>query len=179
MNLLNKKYWILLVGLLSIVGLSSSVSKENAVNQQEYLIYASLMNHFAVHTQWPAAKRSGNFVIGVIGSSPIETELKKLAASKKVAGRSIVIKRFKSDEDLAGCHMVFVPKAKLSQLTKITSKSKTMNALVVAEGSSNNSFVFNFVKKDGKPRFEFNKSVASSHGLVVSPNLVKLSIPVN
>lgn len=179
MKLFNKNKIVLFIGMLGAFVLTSSVQKEAKINQKEYLIYASLMNHFAVNTQWPAAKRSGSFVMGVIGASPIEAELKKLAASKKIAGRSIVVKRFKSSTDLSGCHLVFVPKSKNALLTQVANKAKAMNALVVTEGSSKKDFVFNFVKKDGKPRFEYNKSRAAAHGLVVSPNLVKLSIPVN
>lgn len=166
-------------GLLAMLSLTSSINKVESINQKEYLIYASLMNHFAVNTQWPASKRSGNFVIGVVGVSPIETELKKLAASKKVAGRTIVVKRFNSEVDLDGCHIVFVSKNKQSILTKVANKSKGMNALVITEKASNKDFVFNFVQKDGKPRFEYNKSRATAHGLVVSPNLVRLAISVN
>ncbi len=158
---------------------SSYISRKTGVNQTEYLIYASFMSHMALNTQWPETKRTGSFVIGVVGASPIEIELKKLAKTKKIGGREILIKRFKSSLDLSGCHMVFVPKDQHSLLASVSDKSKSMNALVITESAPSKDFVFNFIKINGKPRFEYNKTIAAANGVVVSPNLVKLSIQVN
>lgn len=164
---------LLLAVTLSIIG-------QKIYAQQHYKLYAGFMYHFATKTQWPASKSSGDFVIGVIGDSPVTQQLKALANSRKIGSRKLVIKTFSSASAITGCHIVFIPSRKMSLLSAVTAKAKSSNMMVVTEqtGGAKKGAVISFVNNAGKVRFQLSKSKAAAVGLKLSADLVKLAILV-
>ena len=153
----------------------------NTMAQDEYKLYAGFMYHFAKFTQWPAAKQSGDFVIGVVGSSAMAKYGTALAATKKLGSRNIVVKEFSSASSAGECSILFLAKGKTSELSSASSLSKSKNILLVTEspGAAGDGSTINFVQKDGKIRFEMSKGAASAQGLKISSELQKLAIMVN
>ena len=165
---------LFLIGVILMLG-------TNAFSQAEYKLYAGFMYHFAKFTQWPSSKQSGDFVIGVVGSSEMAKNATALAASKQLGDRKIVVKEFSSASSAGECSILFLAKGKTSELSSANALSKSKNILVVTEspGAGGNGSTINFVQQDGKIRFEMNKKTADSQGLKISSELQKLAILID
>lgn len=62
--------------------------------QTPYAIHANIVYHFTKYINWPDDKKLGDFVIGIVGESPLQQELKRLISNKSAGGQRIVIKSF-------------------------------------------------------------------------------------
>ena len=148
--------------------------------QSAFKVYTGFIYHFTKYTQWPKGRQSGEFVIGVIGSSEMKKELDNLSRAKKVGTRVIVVKEFSGVNDISKCHMLFVAADMTTKLSSILAKTKPNNTLVVTESkdAAKKGAVINFVQVSGKVRFEINMASAKAHGLIISTGLQKLAIIV-
>ncbi|HVD98273.1 MAG TPA: YfiR family protein [Cytophagaceae bacterium] len=156
--------------------LLTSMLQTNA--QVNYKIHSLFMYKFTQYIEWPA--NSGDFVIGVIGNSPIISELESIAATKKVDTRNIVVKKMSASADLSGCQMVFISEGQSSSIGSIAAKLQGKPILLVSEspGAAKKGSGINFVIVDDKMKFELNKAAVEKQGLKVSGDLAKLAIVV-
>ena len=144
------------------------------------VVYALMIHKFAQYTEWPANKKQGDFVIGVVGNTSVYEKLKDVAQKKKIGTRAIVVKKFPSVNEIADCHMIFVPESEKNHLPTVSSKVKPKNTVIVSEAANTTSpFIFNFIKQGSNVKFQLNNSNASAHGVKVSSKLVKLAIKVS
>lgn len=163
---------------ICVIYLASFVTVQ--AQQTDYKYHSIFIYNFTKYLQWPSANSSGDFVIGVVGNSPIISELEKMAESKTVGSRKIVVKRFASVEDVAPCQMLFVPHNQNRHLSEITAKARKSSTLVITEspGLAHKGSNINFVIKENKWRFELNKKAIDEANIKVSQELLSLSIPV-
>ena len=161
---------IMAVLLVSIVANSSA--------QVNYKIHSLFMYKFTQYIEWPAGE--GDFVIGVVGNSPIIAELEAVATTKKVNTRTIVIKKMAASADFSACQMVFVSEGQSSSVAGIAAKISGKPILLVSEnpGAAKKGAGINFVIIDDKMKFELNKAAVEKQGLKVSGDLTKLAIVV-
>src|SRR5262249_22257178 len=103
----------------------------NANAQVNYKIHSLFVYKFTQYIEWPS--KNGDFIIGVVGNSPITSELEAIAASKKVDTRNIVVKKLSASSDLSTCHMVFVSEGQSSSLAAISAKLQGKPTLIVSE----------------------------------------------
>ena len=142
----------------------------------DYKAYTLFLYNFMKYIEWPA-DQTGDFVIGVLGDSPIKKELQTLAETKKVKGRKIVIKIITVPDDAIFCNMIFIPSAKSAQLKPIAEKVKGKAVLIVAEreGLAKKGAAISFaVNDDDALQFDFNKSVLDSQSLKIANLLMQL-----
>jgi hypothetical protein len=146
--------------------------------QVNYKIHSLFVYKFTQYIEWPS--KDGDFVIGVIGNSPILAELEAIAATKKVDTRTIVVKKLSASADLSACQMVFISENQSSSLGAITAKLAGKPTLIVSEtnGGAKKGAGINFVIIDDKMKFELNKAAVEKQGLKVSGDLTKLAIVV-
>ena len=76
--------------------------------QNAYAVHANIIYHFTKYINWPDDKKTGEFVIGVVGDTPLYEELMNLTSKRSEAGQPIVIKRFAANASLYNCHILFV-----------------------------------------------------------------------
>jgi hypothetical protein len=62
----------------------------------DYKFHSVFIYNFTKYIQWPATQQSGDFVIAVMGNSPVFDELSKITANKTVGTQKIVVKKFNS-----------------------------------------------------------------------------------
>lgn len=153
------------------------IGKTERVFSQEtdYKVYTLFLYNFMKYVEWPDA--TGDFVIGVVGDSPIKQELMTLAETKKAKGRKIVVKVISTPEEALACSMVFIPSTKSSQLKPIAEKIKGKPVLIVAEreGLAKKGAAISFaINEDDALRFDFNKSVLESQSLKIANLLIQL-----
>ena len=141
---------------------------------------AAFIYNFTMLVNWPATSQSGDFVISVIGNSPINKELEEMAKQKKAGNQTIVIKKISSAGEIGTSQMVFVPNGSKGKISEVIAKTATNPTLIVTEteGAGASGSIINFVLIDEKLKFEVNESKATAKGLKLAANLVKLGIPV-
>ena len=155
----------------TVVCMLSYNTKAQSVN---YKVHALFLYKFTQYIEWPAA--NGNYVIGVVGNSPILEELQNLAVSRK----NLTIKKLSATSDMSGCQVVFVSENSSSQLSSVSAKVAGKPVLVISETGSGakKGAGINFVMVDDKMKFELNKGTVERQGLKISGDLITLSIIV-
>ncbi len=163
--------------LLSLV-LAAGISGAAKAQDVDYRIHSVFLYNFTKYVQWPAAAQSGDFVIGVVGDSPIYAELMRVTNGKMAGTQKIVVKKFKPSDAVDGCHMLFVPSD--ANFDKVQAKVAGKPVLVITEkaGLAQKGSSINFVVRDNKWRFELNENATRSAGLKVASELSKLAIAV-
>jgi len=147
----------------------------NMVAQKER-IQSAYIYQFTKLIKWCPAYVSGDFVIGVLGNSPIVAELNGLKG-KAVANQTIVIKTFASVPEIEKCNIIFIPLDKSGKLSAVKSKIKSNCTLVITEkfGLIQDGAAVNFIESAGKTVFEINKTALQNHSLVASNKLLTLA----
>ena len=140
-------------------------------------IKAAYLYNFARYVEWPAAVDSKEFVIGVVGETPVAAPLATIAATKKINNRAIGIRRFKSEKDFQQCHILFVPAGQdPAVVTALLKKVRGTATLVVGEGPA---FALNqghigFYAHQNSVKFEINSGSAQKAALKISSKLLNL-----
>jgi len=152
----------------------------SSVNAQVEKMQAAFIYNFTLLVNWPASSTSGDFVIAVVGKSPINKELEDMSKQKKTGNQTIVIKQILSAAEVGNAQMVYIPNISKGKIAEIVSKTASSPTLVVTEtaGASTSGSIINFVLVDEKLRFEVNEGKATAKGLKLAANLLKLGIPV-
>ena len=120
---------------------------------------AKFIYNFTRFFDWPANEKSGEFIIGVLGSNNVYSELLTVTSGKKVVAQNIVIKKFKNPEEVTQCHVLFVSANKATKIGSIKSKSGA-NALIISDGGSSirNGAAIRFFLSNERLQYEFSKT---------------------
>lgn len=168
-----KKLVILLGLVLAPMVMEAQVSKYKAMFTLNFIRYIG----------WPEETKSGDFVIGVIRDKELADWLRDQSAGKKFGFQDVVVKEFKSAEELEDCQVVYVASSvNYSRATAtIQAKTKGSNTLIIteAEGATQNGAMINFVVRDEKLKFELHKSNADRGGLQFSSKLETMTNAIN
>jgi hypothetical protein len=136
--------------------------------------------NFTKLIEWPVDYREGNFVVGVVGNSPLYTELIKMAKTKKVANQTLEIRRFDAINDIAKCHILYVSENKSQEISSVVTRVKPNSTLIITakQGLVDKGSGINFVVKNNRQKFELNKRNVEKKKLKVSANLEALAFSV-
>lgn len=137
-----------------------------------------IYNFASKYIEWPAGYKDGNFVIGVLGETTMLKELLSATNGKKAYNQNIEIKKFDSPADIGKCNMLFVPFDKTDALQDVMSRIKNGSTLVITEkeGVLKYGAIINFVNKEGKLKFETNKTEIEKREIRIAADLLKLSV---
>mgnify|MGYP000883636870 CR=1 FL=1 len=89
----------------------------HALDLEEYRVKASLLGNFAMFTEWPDAV-GDTLHLCVYGPDPFGEDLSSLKG-KKIARRSLAVKRVSSVDALGDCQIVFISRAVISNLPRV------------------------------------------------------------
>jgi len=164
------------VGLILFIIIGLGVSTQAQTSNAK--MHSVFVYNFTKLVSWPSAYQSGNFVIGVLGHSPIVTELENMAATKKAGSQTIVIEKYASVDAIKKCHILIIPQSQSRKIATAIGKIGGNNTLVVSdtEGGTKKGASINFVVVDSKQKFELSETNAKNKGLKVGAELLKLVI---
>ena len=147
---------------------------------EEYNLKAAFVYNFTRYISWGPFASNEDFVIGIVGQSPIYEPLLEISRTKTVNDKKIVIKLFNTAEDITTCNILYIPKNNSIPLDSILGKVN-LGTLTISEeeGAAHQGTAFNFVLVKDKLRFESNLKALNSTGLKASSQLLKLAIIVN
>lgn len=167
------------IAILFAVLLTMSSSEVKA-QQVDYKYHSLFIYNFTRYIKWPDGAMGSEFVIGVIGRSGITEHLEKMAQSKNVNGKPIVIKTFKNADEIVDCHMLFIPDNYSNKFDEIRTKLSGKYTLVISEkpGLAQKGSDINFVVNNGKWNFEMNQASTDSRNLKVSSELSKFAAKI-
>jgi hypothetical protein len=146
--------------------------------ERDYKAYSIYVYNFIKYIEWPQASKSGEFVIAVIGDSPITAELKTLAATKKANGQTIVIKKIATISEVGNSQILYISEGKSNVIKEALEKTKNLPTLVIGEreGLVKKGAGINFVTlEDDTLKFQMNKKAIEEHSLQISTTLISLA----
>jgi hypothetical protein len=143
-------------------------------------IHSIFIYNFAKYTQWPASVKSGDFVIEVLGRSPLADELERVVANKMVGTQKIVVRRVTSPDQVSASHMVVVPATESRHFETVQARLKGKPSLLITEkpGLGQKGSGINFVIREDKWSYELNQASLAENGLKVSVEISKLAINI-
>ncbi len=163
--------------------LAAAQEVEVLLPEKECQVKYALLYSFGLLTTWPAQSfhppEAGPFVIGVLGTKPFPEYLARIAETKKIQNRSIVVRRFKTPDDVAGCHLLYVTSSTApDQEQAVVRKLALQPVLIVSERPAEagpSEATIQFVIEQGVVKFVLNADAAKAHQLQIDPRLLKLA----
>ncbi|MFN6038564.1 MAG: YfiR family protein [Bacteroidota bacterium] len=169
--------------LLLILGfflLSSDVIRWSYIQKDDTAakVKAVYLYNFTRYFEWPTGMREGNFIITTVGTNAgLQTELSKLAKTKKVNNQSIEVKTSTTIADAGKCNILYLLGDNSSLLADAIKQFKGKGTLVICEksGMARAGATINFITSDNKQTFELNNGSVQKSNLKVSADLKLLA----
>jgi hypothetical protein len=166
--------------LLLMLCMICSFSAQPFDQPQEYTIKAAFIYKFTNYIDWDSMIPGNEFVIGVVGPSPIKSELAEIARTKTVKDKKITVLQFNKPDEIGACNILFIPEKSPVALDDILAKANNKGTLTISEkeGYAARGTGINFIVVDNKLKFEANPKAINASGLKASSQLLKLAIIV-
>jgi hypothetical protein len=142
------------------------------------ILQANYLYNIAKLVEWKdPAMRSGNFIIGVIGSSNLYQELIKQYSTRTIGKQPIEVRKLPRSVDVERCHLLFVGRSEISILPELYKRIQKSPTILVTEytGAMEDGAVVNFVKVDNLLKYELSLANAQKQGVVVGLTLRNLA----
>jgi hypothetical protein len=168
--------WLCLPALFFFLGLP----KIHAQQVMDYAIQANIIYRFTKYIDWPESKKTGDFIIGIVGDTPLSDELKNFIANKMAGTQKIVIKKISSSAESYSCNILFISEDESNNLRKIAAKTAGSAILLVTEsdGLARRGSCINFVLAGDHLKLEINKKNIEQRDLSIASELLNLGIIV-
>ncbi len=159
--------------LIALFMVSTAYMQTTIPKAQTLFIY-----NFSRLIEWPANYRTGNFIIGVLGSSEVAAELEAYTKGKKVGTQNIEILRYKAPTEIQNCHILFVPFSRTKQISEVLAGMSGKSTLIITEknGALAEGAAINFIILEDKMRFELKPENANKFGIKFSSKLQEMSL---
>lgn len=172
-----------------LVCTSLCVHAGTPATEQEIAVKTAFIYNFIHYVAWPDqdnGKDSGSeFIISVVGDAGYLEKLEELASRKTVNGKKIVVKQLSLDDSLVEAQIIVIATDDKSVLRKTLDRLEGLHALIISDagGFAELGTIINFVtvetdKGHRKIGFEINQQAATSAGLKIGAQLLKLAILV-
>lgn len=165
----------LLIIIISAIFITNLQAQTGIPKAQAMFIY-----NFSRLIEWPASYKTGAFIIGVMGSAELVSELETYTAGKKVGIQDIVVKQYKDQTEIDKCHILFVSFSKTKLLSEVMSSLQNKSTLIISEksGAIQEGSAINFTIIGDKLKFEISPNNANKYGIKVSAKLNEMAIKV-
>lgn len=145
-------------------------------------IKAVFLYNFTRYFEWPEKKKTGDFIVYIVGKNEnLVTELKNLASKKKVGTQDIQVKNSNTFDPLVNSQIIYLLADVSGAVKDVVSKNKSKGTLIIAEnpGACKNGSSINFLIVDNKLKFEYSKNNAVKAGLKTNDDFKALAINVD
>lgn len=158
--------------------LSATVCSARGQQSAAYDIQANIIYRLTKYIDWP--DKTGDFVIGVVGTPPLLEYMSDYMAGKTVGTRKIVLKKFSPGSPAFHCQILFIPEEEDRMMRKIVTATAGMATLLVteSEGMARKGSCINFIVVDERMKLEINKNNIEERNLRVASELLALAILV-
>lgn len=163
-----------------LIGLLTWATTFKVIGQDIHQFHAIFIYSFARYIEWPEMKESDEFVIAVLGDSPIIKHLDHMAKTKKNGNQPFKVIQVAEPDEIEYCHILFIPRnsSQLFETSNETFADKSVLIITDTPGLGELGAGINFVLVNGRPRFELNEQVALDKNLKIAAELLKLAIRI-
>ncbi|HEY2037582.1 MAG TPA: YfiR family protein [Steroidobacteraceae bacterium] len=180
MGLLRAHAPLAAVAVLAVAGLLGGRSALAGPTAPQ--VEAVFLFYFSQFVDWPPrafADERSPIVIGVLGNDPFGGALDQAVAGEQVNGRPIVVRRLKSIDDAAACHILYISSSESPQLPQILSTLKGRSVLTVSDLDHfvQSGGMIRFALVDEHVRLFINAHAAQAAGLTLSSKLLRAAAP--
>ena len=175
---ITRRRWLVGLACLWLAGGVAAADDRSGVS--EYQLKAAFLYNFTQFTEWSAqafATPTAPIVIGIVGEDPFGSTLDEAVKGEVVRGRPLVVQRFRADEDLGSCQILFISRSEKERLRTLLSPLKGKPVLTM---SDINDFaqaggMVNLVLANKSVKLEINQAVAEEAGVQISAKLLRLA----
>jgi hypothetical protein len=162
---------ILILSLLLLVGLDS-------VSAQNERFKALFVFNFTKHIEWPDEYADGDFVITVLGNSPVFNELQQNVKGKIIGNQTIEVNRISSISGLKPCHILYIPMQQSNLLAAARRFLAETPTLIITEkkGLIMEGSDINLMLVGSKLQYEVSPKQMESKRLRISKKMLDLGI---
>lgn len=149
-------------------------------NAQIAQFKALYLYNFAKNISWPTDDNASDFVVTIIGDNDVAAEMEKIASSKKVGMRKLIITKAATPSNLHSSHIIYLGESKIAQLSALIASQRDNNVLIVAgkNGQCVNGASISFISTQGKLNYEISDNNIKKAGLVCAKKILQLGIEV-
>jgi hypothetical protein len=164
--------------LLVMTAVLSLALPASAAAPTEYQVKAVFLFNFSQFVDWPPAAFAGPrspITICVLGHDPFGAALDDIVQGEIVNGRPLEVQRYRSAEELGGCHILFIDRSEYSRLGEILAQLTGRSVLTVGdvEGFARQGGMIRFMTVGNKIRLRVNLDAAQAAGLTISSKLLR------
>jgi hypothetical protein len=144
----------------------------------EYDLKAVFLYQFANFVEWPARTFRDEhtpITIGVLGEDPFGDGLDEIVANEVVGGRRLVVRRYKTVDQIDACHVLFISASEASRMIPILARLKGRSVLTVGDTKdfvAQNGIV-GFTVSHNRLKLRVNLAAADSAKLTISSKLLR------
>ena len=167
-----KRLFLILALVLIPMLASAQVAKAKAMLTLSFIRYVG----------WSDAARQGDFVIGVIRDKELANWLKSQSQGKKFGFQDVVIKEFKSLEEVVDCQVIYCStnlNFNRNANAIISKVGKDTLIITEIEGATAYGSMINFVIREEKLMFELHSKNAQMVGIQFSDKLRNMAAAIN
>jgi hypothetical protein len=174
---MNQKSKLMACILIFLLTCAPVLAQENL---SEYQVKAAYLFNFLKFVEYPNesfADPLAPFVIGVVGEDPFGNSLPQVVIGKTVQGRDLVIRDYRTGEDLRGAHILFISASERKRLSTILVSLRGSSVLTVADtdGFLEAGGMIQFRYENHRVRFAINVDATSRAKLKMSSKLLSLA----
>jgi hypothetical protein len=146
----------------------------------EHEVKAAYLFRFLSFIEWPQAsfaRPDSPIVVGVLGADDVLQELRDIVPGRVVQGRPVAVQRVADAASTAGVHLLFLGRGAASQLARLP---PARGQVVVTDwaGGLDQGAVVNFVREEGRVRFEVAVDAAARRDLKISSRMLAVASSV-
>lgn len=173
---------LLLVGFwlsLTLGSLAPPSYGANGSQKGEYRLKAAFLYNLAKFTEWPPAAFSdhqASHIVCIVGEDPFGLEIDQLT-TKPVHDRPLTIKRLQADDQLLGCHLLYVSRTAIDQTTSILRMLQKTPVLTICDndGCAEAGFMINMRMVENRVTLDLNLDAVQQTSLKLSSQLIRLT----
>jgi uncharacterized protein DUF4154 len=148
----------------------------------EYQVKAAYLFNFGQFVEWPArayASPTAPFVIGIFGEDPFGSVIDDVVRGEKLAGHPLVVRRFRTSEEIADCNILFIGRSEAPRIEKTLQALRGRNILTVTDhpGAEGRAAIVVLKTENNRVGMRINVDEARANDLVISSKLLRLVTP--
>jgi len=147
---------------------------------KDYSVKAVYLYNLTQFVEWPPKAFQNArtpLVVGILGEDPFGRHLEEAIEGEENNGRSLVIRKFTTEEKIENCHVLFINLPEASHTDKVLENLEGRSILTVSDhaGFLEAGGMVQLVQADDRIHFQINPDAASEADLKISSKLLRVA----